>query len=205
MNHRLSLRTTFRRKFFAGLFVTVPALVSIVVLIWVFKSIDGILGPAYDRLFGRHVEGMGFVSAIVLIFIAGTVSTNVIGNKVIRAVERYLMNIPVFKSVYSPIKSIMDAFSKSSSFKKFVIVQYPRSGVYAFGFLTREATAKCSSDGRVEHLQAIYIPTNNLYLGEVVLFKPEDVFCTDIHVEDGVKIILSGGIATPDMLKEAVH
>ncbi|MDA8155489.1 MAG: DUF502 domain-containing protein [Actinomycetota bacterium] len=205
MNHHLSLRATFRRKFFAGLFVTVPALVSVVVLIWIFKSIDGILGPVYDRLFGRHVEGMGFISAIVLIFIAGTVSTNVIGNKVIKAVEKYLMNIPVFRSVYSPVKSIMDAFSKSSSFKKFVIVQYPRPGVYAFGFLTREGTTRCFSDGRTEPLQAIYIPTNNLYLGEVALFKPDDVFCTDIAVEDGVKIILSGGIATPDMLREAVH
>ncbi|MDA8168754.1 MAG: DUF502 domain-containing protein [Nitrospiraceae bacterium] len=197
-----SIRLTFKRKFLAGLVVSIPALVTVFLLAWIFRTIDGFLSPVYDGLFKRHMPGLGFISAIVLIFILGLISTNVFGQKVIRSIEKSLLNIPVFKSFYAPIKSIMDAFSNSSSFKKFVIVQYPRPGVYAFGFLTRENTIKTFNNGDTESLMAVYIPTNNLYLGEVALFSREDIFFTNIPVEDGIKIVLSGGIATPQQILE---
>ncbi len=201
----ISVRATFKRKFIAGLIVSIPALVSVLVIAWVFRTIDNFLSPVYEGVFHEHIYGLGFLSAICIIFMLGMVSTNVIGKKVIRAIERSLMNIPVLRSVYSPIKSVMDAFSNSSSFKKFVIVEYPRQGAYAFGFLTKESAVKIHDDGTRQELVAVYIPTNNLYLGEVALFKQEEIFYTGIPVEDGVKIVLSGGIATPHTMKEAIH
>ncbi len=201
----ISVRATFKRKFIAGIIVSIPALVSILLIVWVFTTIDNFLSPVYESVFHRHIYGAGFLSAVCIIFLLGIVSTNVVGKKVIRAIERSLMNVPVLKSVYSPIKSVMDAFSNSSSFKKFVIVEYPRKGAFAFGFLTKEQAVKVNRDGAREELAAVYIPTNNLYLGEVVLFRQEEVFYTDIPVEDGVKIVLSGGIATPQIMKEAGH
>lgn len=199
----ISIRATFRRKLFAGIIVTVPLLASVLIVFWVFKTVDNFVDPVYQGIFGRRIPGIGFVTAVGIVFMLGMVSTNVVGKKAIEAVEKSLMGVPILKSVYSPIKSVMDAFTNSTSFKKFVIVEYPRAGAFAFGFLTKEHAVKRHEDGAVQNLTAVYIPTNNLYLGEVVLFDEKEVFYTDIPVEEGVKIVLSGGIATPNLMREA--
>ena len=202
----ISIRATFKRRFLAGLFVTVPAVITFLVLGWFFRFVDGILEPVYFKILGYHTPGLGFVSAIILIFIVGIVSTNVFGKKIIQFLERIMMNIPVFKGFYTAIKQLVDAFSpdnKSASFKKFVIVQYPRDGVFAFGFLTNECTIKVEKCGRETCLRAVYVPTNNLYLGDIVLVGEGDVFYTDLPIEEGIKIILSGGIAAPLRICEA--
>lgn len=202
----ISIRATFKRKFIAGLFVTVPAVITFLVISWFFRFIDGILEPLYFKILGYHAPGLGFLSAIVLIFIVGIVSTNVFGKKIIQFFERIILNIPVFKGFYTAVKQLVDAFSpdnKSASFKKFVIVEYPRPGAFAFGFLTNECTIKAEHNGRETSLRAVYVPTNNLYLGEVVLVSETDIFYTDLHIDEGIKIILSGGIAAPLRICEA--
>jgi uncharacterized membrane protein len=200
------VRATFKRRFLAGLLVSIPVIITFLIIGWFFKFVDGLLGPFYDSILGYHVPGLGFISAVVLIFIVGVISTNVFGRKVIGSFERIMMRIPVFKGIYTAIKQLVDAFSpesKGSSFKRFVIVEYPRLGVFVFGFLTKECTIKADKDGRESPLRAVYIPTNNLYLGEIALFKNEEVFYTNIPVDEGIKIILSGGIATPGRISEA--
>jgi uncharacterized membrane protein len=197
-----SIRATFKQKFIAGLIVSIPALVTLFLIVWMFELVDGFMSPVYDRLLGRHVSGLGFVSAIAFVFVMGLVATNVIGKRAISYLEKPLLTLPILKSVYAPVKSIMDAFSNSSSFQRFVIVEYPRPGVYAYGFLTKESTVKTGADGFSERLMVVYIPTNHLYFGEIALFNPRDVFFTETSVEDGVRIVLSGGIATPPSLRE---
>jgi uncharacterized membrane protein len=202
----ISIRATFKRRFLAGLLVLIPIIITFLIIIWLFKFVDGLLGPLYDNFLGYHVVGFGFISTLALIFIVGVISTNVFGRKVIESFEKIMLKIPVFKGIYTAIKQLVDAFSpesKGSSFKRFVIVEYPRPGVYVFGFLTKESTIKTEKDGHESSLRAVYIPTNNLYLGEIALFKNEDVFYTDIPIEEGVKIILSGGIAAPERISEA--
>jgi uncharacterized membrane protein len=201
-----SIRATFKRRFFAGLLISIPAIITFLIIGWFFQSVDGLLEPVYYRLLGYHVPGIGFVSAIVLIFIVGVISTNVLGRKVIEYAERFMLKIPVFKSIYISVKQLVDAFSpesKSSSFKKFVIVEYPRPGVFAFGFLTKEYTILKGKNGSETCMRAVYIPTNHLYFGEIALFKNEDVFYTNISIDDGIKIILSGGITAPERISEA--
>lgn len=202
----ISVRATFKRRFLAGLLVSIPVIITFLIIGWFFKFVDGLLGPFYDSILGYHIPGIGFVSAIVLIFIVGVISTNVLGKKVIKSFEKLMLRIPLFKSIYTAIKQIVDAFSpenKASSFKRFVIVEYPRPGVFVFGFLTKECTIRADKDGRESSLRAVYIPTNNFYLGEIALFKNEEVFYTNIPVDEGIKIILSAGIATPNRISEA--
>lgn len=202
----ISIRATFKRRFIAGLFVSVPAIITFLVIGWFFRSVDGILEPVYFKILGDHYPGLGFISAIILVFVVGIVSTNVFGKKIIKFFENILLNIPVFKGFYTAIKQLVDAFSpdnKSASFKKFVIIEYPRAGVFAFGFLTNEGTIKAENSGDETCLRAVYVPTNNLYLGEIVLVKDEDVFYTDLPIDEGIKIILSGGIAAPLRIREA--
>lgn len=200
-----SITITFKRKFIAGLFVSIPAIITVLAIKWFFTFIDGLIEPLYFRLLGYHTPGLGFVSAVALIFVVGLVSTNIIGKRVIELFERVFLKIPVFKGFYTAVKHLVDAFSpenKSVSFKKFVIVEYPRQGTFAFGFLTKECTMRHSGDGPASSLKAVYVPTNNLYLGEIVLIRENDIFYTDIPIDEGIKIILSGGIAAPETITE---
>jgi len=200
-----SIRATFKRRFFAGLLISIPAIVTFLVIWWFFKFVDGLLEPIYYNILGYHVRGLGFISAIVLIFIVGIISTNVIGRRIIGYFEKVMLSIPGLKGIYTSVKQLVDAFSpesKLSSFKKFVIVEYPRPGVYAYGFLTKECVVKTLRDGYEASMKAVYIPTNLIYFGEIALFREEHIFFTDIPIEDGIKIILSGGIATPSKISE---
>lgn len=205
-NKPFSIRATFKRRFFAGLLVLIPIIFTLLIIIWFFKFVDGLLGSFYDNILGYHITGLGFISAMVFIFIVGVIATNVFGKKLIEFFEKILLRIPIFKSIYTAMKQLVDAFSpdsKGSSFKRFVIVEYPRQGVYSFGFITKEYTIKAGKEGNEQSLRAVYIPTNHLYFGEIALFGEKDVFYTDIPIEEGVKIILSGGIAAPERIFEA--
>ncbi len=198
------IRVTFKRKFLAGLIVTVPVVFTVLVLAGLFKFVNGILSPLFDFLLGMHIAGLGFITAIGIVFLIGIISTNVFGKKLLDLMEKIFLNIPVFKSIYTAIKQLVDAFSpeNNSAFKRFVIVEYPRPGVYAFGFMTKECAIQ--SDGRNLCLKAVYIPTNNLYLGDIVLLDDQSIIYTDIPIEEGIRIILSGGIAAPSLITESL-
>jgi uncharacterized membrane protein len=202
---KISIRATFRRRFIAGLLISIPAIITFLVIWWLFKFLDGFLEPLYYKILGYHVHGLGFISTVVLIFIVGIISTNVFGRKIIESFEHLILKIPVLKGIYTSVKQLVDAFSpesKVSSFKKFVIVEYPRPHVYAYGFLTKECVMKTVGDGAETNLKAVYIPTNLIYFGDIALFRDEHIFFTDIPIEDGIRIILSGGIATPSKISE---
>ena len=202
---KLSIRATFKRRFLAGLLISIPAIITFLVIWWFFKFVDGLLEPFYYKMLGYHVPGLGFISTIVLIFIVGIISTNVFGRRIIESFEHIILKIPVLKGIYTAVKQLVDAFSpesKASSFKHFVIIEYPRLSVYAYGFLTKECIMKTERDGMETGLKAVYIPTNLIYFGEIALFRDEHIFFTDISIEDGIKIILSGGIATPAKISE---
>ena len=202
---KISIRATFKRRFIAGLLISIPAVITFLVIWWLFKFLDGFLEPLYYKILGYHVHGLGFISTVVLIFIVGIISTNVFGRKIIESFEHLILKIPVLKGIYTSVKQLVDAFSpdsKVSSFKKFVIVEYPRPHVYAYGFLTKECVMRMVQDQAETSLKAVYIPTNLIYFGEIALFRDEHIFFTDIPIEDGIKIILSGGIATPSKISE---
>lgn len=202
---KISIRATFKRRFVAGLLISIPALITFLVIWWLFNFLDSFLEPLYYRILGYHVHGLGFISTILLIFIVGIISTNVFGRKIIESIEHLILKIPVFKGIYSSVKQLVDAFSpesKLSSFKKFVVVEYPRPHVYAYGFLTKECVMSTAREAGEINLKAVYIPTNLIYFGEIALFRDEHIIFTDIPIEEGIKIILSGGIATPAKISE---
>ncbi|HBO83793.1 MAG TPA: hypothetical protein DD641_02185 [Deltaproteobacteria bacterium] len=200
-----SIRVILKKKFLAGLIVSIPAVITVLVIVWFFEFVDGILGPLYKEMLGYNVYGLGFISAVVLIFLIGIISTNIFGKKLIEFFEKAVVRIPIFKGIYTAIKQLVDAFSpeNAGSFKKFVMVEYPKPGAYSFGFLTKERTIKASKIGKELCLRVVYIPTNHLYFGDIVLFNECDVFYTDIPIEEGIRIIISGGIAAPSRISES--
>jgi uncharacterized membrane protein len=189
-----------RRSFLAGLVVTVPLFITVVTLVWTFRFIDGVARPASMYFLGREIPGLGVLTTAVFILLAGAIATNVIGRRVLQRGEGWLLNVPLFKTVYAPVKQLVAAFSpdSESGFKKVVIVDDPRRGM-VIGFLTREFTIDRGAGP--EAMVAVYVPTNHLYLGDVVVFPRPLVFYPDVSVEEGIRIFLTGGMALPGAVK----
>lgn len=188
-----------RRSFLAGLVVTVPLFITVVALVWLFRFIDGVATPLSTNLIGREVPGLGVLITTAVILLAGALATNVLGRRILRRGEQWLLNVPLFKTVYAPVKQLVAAFSPDSEtgFKKVVIVDDSRRGL-VLGFLTREFTLDRGKGP--EALVAVYVPTNHLYLGDVVVYPRNQASFPDLSVEDGVRIFLTGGMALPPQI-----
>jgi uncharacterized membrane protein len=189
-----------RRSFVTGFFVTVPLFISVAAFIWIFNVVDGLTTPLYDRLLGRRIPGLGTATTAAAILLVGTVARNVFGRRILSRGEGWLLKVPVFRTIYAPVKQLIAAFSpdNESGFKRVVMIEDPRRG-FALGFQTREFTV---DRGRgPEPLLAVYVPTNNLYLGDIVIVERDRATFPDISVEDGIKIFLTGGMALPPKVR----
>ncbi len=189
-----------RRSFITGFFVMVPLFISVAAVYWLFNVVDGATTPLYDRVLGRRIPGLGIASTALAIVLVGAFARNVIGRRVLQAAEGMLLRVPVFNKIYSPVKQLVAAFNPDSEtgFKRVVMIEDPRRG-YTLGFLTREFTA---DRGRgPEALLAVFVPTNNLYLGDIVICERERAVFPDISVEDGIRIFLTGGMALPPKVR----
>jgi uncharacterized membrane protein len=189
-----------RRSFIAGFFVTVPLFISVAAIIWVFGVVDGLTTPLYDRVIGRRIPGLGTLSTVVAIVLVGAFARNVVGRRVLGVTERWLLRVPLFRTVYSPVRQLVAAFNpdNESGFKRVVMVEDARRG-YVLGFMTREFTIDRGSGP--ETMLAVYVPTNHLYLGDIVVCERGRVRFPDISVEDGIRIFLTGGMALPGRLR----
>jgi len=189
-----------RRRFVAGFFVSVPLIVSVVALVWVFQLIDSLTRPAYERMLGRQVPGLGLLTTIGFVLLVGVVASNVLGKRVLQQMEKLLLLVPVFRTVYSPVKQMVVAFApeNEAGLKRVVMVEDSCGGL-RLGFVTREFEMAVGDDAR--QLVAVYVPTNHLYLGDVYMYHPDAVITPDLSVEEGVRIILTGGMSTPERVR----
>ena len=193
-----------RRSFITGFFVTVPLAVSLAALLWMFRAVDGLTSGWYDRWLGPHPPGLGFITTLVIVLAIGAVATNVFGRKVLGRGEQLLMHVPVFRTVYTPVKQLIVAFSPDNElgFKRVVLVEEAGRG-FVLGFLTKEFTVDRGKGP--ETLLAVYVPTNHLYLGDVLVCRPAQVSFPDMTVEQGVRVFLTGGMGLPARLRTGVH
>jgi len=160
----------------------------------------GLTTPLYDRILGQRIPGLGIATTALAILLVGSFARNVIGRRVLSVGEGLLLKVPVFRTIYAPVKQLIVAFSpeNESGFKRVVMVEDARRG-QLLGFLTREFTIE---RGRgPEPRLAVYVPTNHLYLGDIIVCEPGQVGYPDISVEDGIKIFLTGGMALPPKVR----
>lgn len=183
-----------RRRFLAGFFVTVPLVISVAAFIWIFRLIDGFVGPFYADRLGRDIPGLGILTTALVVLLVGVLATNVIGKQLLQRAERYLLLVPVFRTIYSPVKQLVAAFSPDNEygFKRVVLIEDAGRG-FVLGFLTKEFMVE---RGEVaEPMVAVYVPTNHLYLGDVFICARDKVSYPDVTVEQGIRIFLTGGMA----------
>ncbi|MBI2154071.1 MAG: DUF502 domain-containing protein [Candidatus Rokubacteria bacterium] len=194
------IRNWFKVRFLTGFFVTVPAIATSWLLYVFWDKIDDFFSPGYEKLFGRRIPGLGFLTGVALILVVGVIARNVVGRRVVAWLEGLMLRIPIFRSIYPSVKQLLEAFSpeKRTSFKEVVLAEHPRKGEYVFGFRTGDVLVE-GPEGKLE-LVTVFVPTNNLYLGDVILVPKDEVIHTGLTVEEGLRIILSAGTAIPSRL-----
>jgi uncharacterized membrane protein len=171
-------------------------------LVWIFDVVDGLTTPLYDRLLGRRIPGLGTMSTAAVIVLVGAFAKNVIGGRILQRAEGYLLRVPVFRLIYAPVRQLVAAFSpeNESGFKRVVMIEDAKRG-FALGFLTKEFSVDRGHGP--EDLVAVYVPTNHLYLGDIVICERDRATFPDISVEEGIRIFLTGGMALPGRLLNA--
>jgi uncharacterized membrane protein len=189
-----------RRTFVTGFFVTVPLVVSIVALVWVFRFVDLLMSGLSERLSGRAAPALALAATALVVLAVGALSANVLGRRLVERFEGLLLHVPVFRTVYGPVKQLVEAFAPDNEggFKRVALVE-DAPHKYRLGFVTREFTV--DRGGGPERLLAVYVPTNQLYLGQIVLCPPERVTYPEMTVEQGVRVFLTGGMGLPPALR----
>ncbi len=196
------LRSTFGR----GLVVIVPIVITFWVLNILFNAVDGITAPIFDRIFERHIPGLGFITMIALILVVGGLSRNLFARTVFKLLERLISSIPLARTIYTAMKDIINAFQpgkKGRSFREVVLVEYPRLGLQTIGFVTNEISIE--KDESTEEMLSVYLPNPpNPTSGFVVLVPRKNACVLDMPVEEGLKLVLSGGIVTSGNIKSKI-
>lgn len=192
-----------RTRALAGLVVVVPAVVTVLALGFLFRTVDGLLGPWIAQVLGRSIPGLGVIATALLVVLAGTVATNLLGRRVIALVERVFAEIPIVRRVYGASKEIVASatLSQKQAFRDVVMIEYPRKGLYSYGFVT-SYTVRESDDSR--RLANVFIPGPPVpTTGQLVAVPVEELFFPDLSIEDALKLVLSAGIACPPELRRS--
>ncbi len=202
-----------RFYFITGLLVWVPLIVTVWVTWWLFKAVglglENLIARGYESLRGlgtrvpqmefltglTYVRGFGFLITIALFLTTGILTRSLVARRLIRAGERTFARIPLISIIYRAVQQIRDVFitREGAVFQRVALVEYPRKGVWALGFLMskEQGTVQKSLD---RELLAVLVPKiPNPTSGFLMFFPPEEVVFPDISVEEGIKIVISGG------------
>ena len=183
------------KQFVTGIITFVPIGATILILIWIFNAIDNILQPVITAIWGHTITGVGFGVTIVLIYLAGIVASNVIGKRLVRYIGSASRFIPVVSLLYKGIKDILESLfvPGKTGFVQVVLVEFPRKGMKALGFVTSEV-----HDDTGKKMYAVLIPAApNPTTGFLQIVEEDEIIRTNISVENAVKMVVSVGKVSP--------
>jgi uncharacterized membrane protein len=198
-----------RKYLIAGLLVWVPLGITFLVIRVLVGFLDSmllLLPESYrpENLIGFNIPGLGVVLAVLIVLVTGVVVANLLGRRLVAAWESVLAQIPLVRTLYAGVKQILEAVlaTDAKSFRKVLLVQYPRKGVWSLAFMTSdnlgEVQAKTGSD-----VMSVFIPTTpNPTSGFVIMVPQSEVIELDMSVEEGLKMIISLGVVVPTWKKQ---
>lgn len=202
------MKKQLRGYLITGLLVVVPLYISIYVLAVIVRFMDSLivyLPPSLrpDTYLGVHIHGVGIVITLIGITIVGFLATNFMGKKLVRFGERMLAKIPILRGVYKGTKQFMETFfakDGTDGFSRVVLLEYPRKGLYAIGFVTgktrEELQVKTPNEGTNVFLPTTPNPTSGFY----IVVPTKDVVPLSMNVEDAFKVIMTGGMVVPEYM-----
>ena len=193
-----------RNRFFTGVIIALPVIATVMGVSWIVQKIDNnvlkfIPGPWNPKTYlGFDIPGLGLIISFVLLVFLGIIASNFIGNSVIKAGERLLARVPVVSPVYNALKQIVTtvAQQKDRAFRDVCLLEYPRKGLYAIGFVTADLTG-APADKLPDGYVCVFVPTTpNPTSGFLLFVKETDIEILDMTPEEGAKMIISGGMVS---------
>lgn len=204
-NRPSKLSLLLKRYFITGLLVVIPLWGTYLILKALFLTLEGVVGGLLRAHFPYYVPGVGVVVLILIVFFAGVLATNFLGRKLLELWEWCLRRVPVIRNVYNLVKSIVETISLQGreQFNRVVLVEYPRKGCYSIAFVTGITRGEVQ-DLTHEKVVNVYVPTTpNPTSGYLLLMPESEIIPLGMSVEDGMKMVISGGFYTPPLSEGA--
>jgi uncharacterized membrane protein len=199
---RMSLKENLRRYFFAGLLVLLPLVITIWLLGWIIGVMDrlfDILPAAARPTTYLPVPGLGAIITLALVIVLGFLATSVVTRRALAVWDSLLIRIPVFRGVYTSVQSLVEnIFSQEQGDRKVVLFEYPRKGIFTVGFATGYASGELARHSEAR-LVNIFVPTTpNPTAGFYLLVPEQDIVTLEMTPEEAFKLIVSGGMISPE-------
>ncbi len=191
----------FRNRLVVGFVVAFPLVVTIFFARFIFALMDGWFQPIAVRLVGERLPGVGAMVSVLLLLVLGIIATNVLGGRLLDFFERKIRGIPLLSPIYRGARQITEAIqlSDTSEFQRVVLLPFPNQNVRSLGFVTRDIRGPTAFGD--EPSAMVFVPTTpNPTSGYLVVVKQRDLTTMDMSVEEGVKLVISGGLVTPARL-----
>ncbi len=198
-----------KRYLITGLLIWIPLVITIWVLHFLVGTMDQslqLLPPTWqpEALIGTRIPGIGAILTILIVFLTGVLASNILGQRLVMLWEAILRRIPVVNSIYVGVKQVSDTLFKpgGEAFRKAVLVEWPREGMWTIAFLTGVPGGDVAHHLRGDYV-SVYVPTTpNPTGGYFVMLPREDVIELDMSVDTALKYIISMGVAAPDTAKQ---
>jgi uncharacterized membrane protein len=207
-----TVRRVMGRYFVAGLLSFAPIGITIWAIAWIIQRLDNLLLPRVLRLVLPGVEeppNIPFVGAIftlLVILLFGVIARHLFGWEIVRIWERLLSRVPVARNIYAGVKQLFDAIfisGSSTNFRRVVLIEYPRKGIYAIAFTTGPARGAVKASAPPETVNVFLPTTPNPTSGFYLLVPEKELTPIDITVEQAFKLVMSAGLVAPDELRNS--
>jgi uncharacterized membrane protein len=199
-----------QNRIIAGIFIVIPLAVTIWLVVLSFHIITKWSEPLMSQFhlsgledkywFELAIRGFSIIVTLVFLFIVGQVAKWAFGRRLMDFLERVILEIPVMSTIYSTAKQVVDAIKGGNGmFRQVVLVEFPRKGIYAIGFLTNENKGRNElSEKTGKNLISIFMPFAPPTSGYIVFVPKEECIFLEMSVSDGMKLVISGGVAAPE-------
>ncbi len=210
MRSQSLILTALKKYFITGLLIWVPLAITAWVLSLIVRSMDQslLLLPRAihpEQVLGMYIPGLGALLTLMIVFLTGLVTTNIVGQKLVRFWEGVLARIPVVKSIYYSVKQVSDTLFSGSgvAFRKVLLVRYPHPEAWSVAFQTGHPARDVSDMLPDEHV-GVFIPTTPSPVNGFFFFvRRKDVIELDMNVDEALKYIVSMGVVAPPMRNPA--
>ncbi len=184
-----------RATLIAGVLILVPVAITYLLVMWVFNNIDGLLQPIIEEITDRHIPGLGFLVLLIIVYFLGLIWTKRLGRRTIRALQLFLLKVPLIGAIYGPARKLIESFTGESTagFKRVVVVEYPKQGTWMIGFLTGISNVVPGTTMGVIYLPTAPTPNS----GWVAMVPIQNIYDTTMTVREAMSMVLSGGISSP--------
>ncbi len=191
---------SIRNNFIAGIVVLIPIGITLYLTLFFVKISSNIIPKEINpnHYLPYNIPGLEIVIAVFLITVIGWISLSFLGKRLFNFVEAILNKIPIIRTIYSAVEQLIETFTKSKSDKKnVVLVEYPRKGVYAVGFATKENTGEIKKKSGKEMVNVFVPTTPNPTSGFLLMFPKDEIIYLDLTFEEASKFIVSAGSINP--------